>query len=141
MSEAVALTTSVSFNQNQYEIRKMRAEIAGGYVDIQGHGVLQGAASLEFHAADIHPEAFLRDRPVSGVIAADGTASLTGPSLQGASGEASVSRFELLVRDTEIHQTEPVRVSLKNDVLSVDSFHIDGADTNAAIHGTVGLPS
>jgi autotransporter translocation and assembly factor TamB len=36
MSEAVALTTSVSFNQNQYEIRKMRAEIAGGYVDIQG---------------------------------------------------------------------------------------------------------
>jgi hypothetical protein len=30
----------------------------------------------------------------------------------------------LLVRDTEIHQTEPVRVSLKNDVLSVDSFHI-----------------
>jgi autotransporter translocation and assembly factor TamB len=111
MAEAVAVTTSVSFEQNQYEIRKMRADIAGGHIDIQGHGVLQGPASLKFHAEDIHPEAFLRDRPVSGIIAADGTASLTGPSLEGASGEAKVSQFNLIVRDTEIHQTEPVRVS------------------------------
>ena len=52
--------------------------------------MLKGPATLEFHAADIHPEALLADRPVSGTITADGTASLAGPSLKGASAEASV---------------------------------------------------
>jgi len=141
MAEAVAVTTSVSFDQNRFDIRRMRAEIAGGHVDIQGHGVLQGPASLEFHAADIHPEALLPDRPLSGVISGDGTASLTGPSLQGASGEASLSQLDLQVRDTDIHQTEPVRVSLKNDTLTIDSFHIKGADTTADIGGSVGIQS
>ena len=72
MTEAVAFTTNVSFNQNQFDIRSMRAEIAGGHVDIQGRGMLKGPATLEFHAADIHPEALLADRPVSGTITADG---------------------------------------------------------------------
>jgi outer membrane protein assembly factor BamA/autotransporter translocation and assembly factor TamB len=141
MTEPVAFTTNVSFHQNQFDIRSMRAEIAGGHVDIEGHGVLKGPATLAFHAADIHPEALLADRPVSGTITADGTASLTEPSLKGASGEVSVSQLDLLVHDTEIHQAEPVRVSLKDEMLTIDSFHIEGADTTAVIRGGAALQS
>ena len=137
MTEAVAFTTNVSFNQNQFDIRSMRAEIAGGHVDIQGSGMLKGPATLEFHAADIHPEALLADRPVSGTITADGAASLAGPSLKGASAEASVSQLDLFVHDTEIHQAEPVRISLKDEVLTIDSFHIEGVDTTAMIRGAL----
>ena len=141
MTEAVAFTTNVSFNQNQFDIRSMRAEIAGGHVDIQGRGMLKGPATLEFHAADIHPEALLADRPVSGTITADGAASLAGPSLKGASAEASVSQLDLFVHDTEIHQAEPVRISLKDEMLTIDSFHIEGADTTAVIRGGAALQS
>jgi len=141
MTEPVAFTTNVTFNQNQFDIRSMRAEIAGGHVDLEGRGMLKGPATLEFHAADIHPEALLANRPVSGTITADGSASLAGPSLKGASGQASVSQLDLLVHDTEIHQAEPVRISLKDEMLTIDSFRIEGADTNAMIHGSAALQS
>jgi autotransporter translocation and assembly factor TamB len=68
-------------------------------------------------------------------------ANLNGPSLQGATGEASVSQFDLLVRDTEVHQAEPVRISLKNDTITIDSFHIEGADTKADARGNIGVQS
>jgi hypothetical protein len=74
MTEPVAFTTNVSFNQNQFDIRS-RAEIRG-HVDIEGHGILKGPACWHFMRLTFIP-ALLANRPVSGTITADGAGATT----------------------------------------------------------------
>src|SRR5262249_28679434 len=126
---------------DQYQIRSLRAALAGGTVDIQGHGTLHGQAELQFQAMNIQPATLLKDRPISGSLGAFGSAVLKGPSLDGATASLTVNQFDLMVRDIAVHQSEPIRVSLDNGLVMVNSFHVEGNETNAVVRGTADLKS
>jgi len=141
MTEPLAFTANVDFKQDQIEIRNMRADIAGGSVEVQGHGKIKGPYALEFHAAEIHPEALISNRPVYGSISANGTATLAEPSMKGAEAAVVVSQLDLFVRDTPVRQAEPVRLSLKNGTLTIVSFRLEGGDTRAELRGSANIES
>ncbi len=141
MSEPAAVEAAVDFMRDQYRIRSLRGSLAGGTVDVQGHGTLSGSGEFEFQAMNIQPGALLPDRPISGSIAASGAARFTTPSLDGASATVTVNQLDLTVRDIAVRQAEPIRVSLANDTVTVNSFHVEGSDTNAVVRGTVNLKS
>src|SRR5207249_915385 len=104
MTEAVALQANVDFTRDQYTIREMHAEFAGATAEISGRGDLKGAGEFQFRAENIRPEGLFKNRPVSGLISAEGTASLRSPSLEGLTAAATVTQMNLIVRDVEVHQ-------------------------------------
>ena len=135
MTEAVAFTASVSFDQNQFDIRSMRAEIAGGQSIFRATECFKApppGVSCDRHSSRSSSSPIGRFREPSLPMERH---HLTGPSLQGASGEVSVSQFE---SSCPRHRDPPGRtgsLSLKNDTITIDSFHIEGADTNAVDSG------
>src|SRR6185436_15322581 len=59
----------------------------------------------------------------------------------GASATVTVNQLDLTVRDIAVRQAEPIRVTLANDVLTVNSFRVEGSDTNAVVQGNMNLKS
>ncbi len=141
MTEPLAFVSNISFDENRFTINDLRAEIAGGRLQIAGSGNLKGPGQIQFVATDIHPEALLPGRPVKGSITANGNVRFIKPELAGASGELTVSELNLSIRDTEIHQVEPVRLAMTDSTVTIQSFRISGSDTNAEIRGSAGIVS
>jgi outer membrane protein assembly factor BamA len=139
MTAPLAFVANVDFTQNQFNIWALRADIAGGTVDVQGQGSIRGPAALTLRANSIHPETWLSDRMVTGTVSAEATATLGSAALKDAMGSLSVDQFDIMVRDTPLRQVEPIRLSLNSETLTVDSLQLEGADTKAVVRGSANL--
>jgi outer membrane protein assembly factor BamA len=69
----------------------------------------------------------------------EGELDIQSPRLEGVSGHVRVSEFGIKVRDAEIHQKEPIEVELRDQMLTVRQFEIEGLDTSAKVTGYADL--
>ena len=141
MSESAAIQANVDFTRDQFVIRDMRADFAGATALVTGRGTLKGAGEFQFQAQNIRPERLFPDRPVSGLISMEGSATLREPTIEGLSASARVTDLNLFVRDVEVHQTQPVEFEIANQVLQVRSFSLEGPDSRANARGSANLRS
>jgi translocation and assembly module TamB len=69
----------------------------------------------------------------------DGVVTVSGPlkSPMGLSGAAELSNFDVKLQGVELKDAEPMRVSLKDGVATLEQMHIVGEDTDMQASGTV----
>jgi outer membrane protein assembly factor BamA len=137
--EAAEISANIGFTGRDISIRDLRAEMAGATATITGRGSWKGDGQLQFRIANVRPENFVKDQPVSGVASLEGEVDLRSPRPEDISGRVKVTELKMTVRGTEIHQTDPIEVELGNQVLTVKHFQIEGFDTHATITGHANL--
>jgi len=69
----------------------------------------------------------------------DGVVTVSGPlkTPTGLSGTAELSNFDVRLQGVELKDAEPMRVSLKGGVATLEQMHIVGQDTDLQASGTV----
>jgi hypothetical protein len=139
MPEAAAVEAAINFTRDRFEIREMRASYADARVTIDGSGTLKGTGEFTFEAENIRPEAFLPDRPLSGVAGISGAVNVKAPRLEDIDGRATVTQLELAARGIEIRQVEKAEITLANQVASIRNFVLVGPETRASGSGTANL--
>lgn len=141
MTEPASVAAQVDFSGDRYTIVDMKAGIAGAAVTVTGSGDLKGAGSFEFKAENIRPENLLADRPVTGLLAAEGSVSLTQPSLDGLTGSIRVTELQASVQGIDIQESAPIEAAIANKILTVNTLELKGSETNITGGGTLDLES
>jgi len=69
----------------------------------------------------------------------DGVVTVSGPlkTPEGLSGAAELSNFDVKLEGVELKDAEPMRLSLKDGVATLEQMHIVGEDTNIQASGSV----
>jgi len=135
MTEPVAIQAAVDFNRDEFTIKQMQASYSGANAEVTGHGTLKGTGEFEFRAREIRPERLFQNRPLTGLVELEGTIAVASPAIQDIIGHVRVTTLELNARDTTITQTNPIEVSLENQILTVQSFQLEGPNTQADLTG------
>ncbi|GAC1417912.1 MAG: hypothetical protein NVSMB62_09180 [Acidobacteriaceae bacterium] len=67
-----------------------------------------------------------------------GTVTVSGPAKtpQAMSGSADFGEFDVKLQGVELKSAEPIRLSLKNGIATLDALHITGQDTDVQASGT-----
>ena len=91
-------------------------------------GVDLGAAITMFSSSKIKAQSSL-----------GGTVTVSGPlkNPQQLSGEAQLNDFDVKLQGIELKSAGPVRLGLRNGLVSMDQVHITGEDTDLTLAGTV----
>ena len=106
---------------------------------VQTTGNYDASAKLTFTGLDVgKPIDLFAPGSVNATSEIDGVATVSGPlktpvNLQ---GTATLNNFKVKLQGIDFKQAEPIRVSLKNGVATVDQLHITGMDTDLRASGT-----
>jgi translocation and assembly module TamB len=122
----------------------VQSTLVGAKIDGSGQTVLTGKyetqARLAFSGFDVGTalEMFLPGR-IKAQSSIDGVVTVSGPlkSPMGLSGAAELSNFDVKLQGVELKDAEPMRVSLKDGVATLEQMHIVGEDTDMQASGTV----
>jgi outer membrane protein assembly factor BamA/autotransporter translocation and assembly factor TamB len=139
MTEPANLSARVDFTGNEITIRTLQAEYAKATATLTGNGTWKGTGHLEFQIANVRPENFLKDQQATGIANAEGELDIKSPRIEDISGQVKVTELDVKVREIGVHQTQPIEVTLDQQVLTVRSFEVEGLETHASIKGQANL--
>jgi outer membrane protein assembly factor BamA len=139
MPEPAVVEAAVAFTRDRFEILRMHAQYADARAALTGNGTLKGTGEFTFVAENIRPERFLPERPLTGLIGAEGRIKVNAPRLDAIEGEALVRQFELNARGIEVRQTQQGEIKVENQTATIRNFTLEGPETKASIGGTVNL--
>lgn len=121
----------------------VHSQMVGAQIAVAGETVLTGnyetRAKLTLSGVDVGKAvALFSPGSTNATSVIDGTINLQGPAAkpQLLTANASFSQFALTAQGITLRQTEPIRLGLRNGVVSIDSLHIVGPDTELTGHGT-----
>jgi autotransporter translocation and assembly factor TamB len=139
MTAPAPVSARVEFTGRDLSIPDLRATYAGATATVTANGSWAGTGKVRFRIADIHPENLAPGKGVTGSAALEGEIDIANLSLEGISGYAKVTEFSMKVRDAEVHQKQPLEVELRNQLLTIKQFEIEGLETYARITGHADL--
>jgi translocation and assembly module TamB len=121
-----------------------QSTLVGAKVDASGQTRLTGdyetQARLAFSGFDVGTalEVFAPGR-MKAQSSIGGVVTVSGPLKKptGLSGAAELNDFDVKLQGVELKAAEPLRVSLKNGMATLEQVHIVGQDTNMQASGTV----
>jgi translocation and assembly module TamB len=121
-----------------------QSTLVGAKVDATGETRLTGDYEtqdrLEFSGFDVGTalELFMPGR-MKAQSSIGGVVTVSGPLKKptGLSGAAELSDFDVKLQGVELKAAEPLRVSLKNGIATLEQVHIVGQDTDMQASGTV----
>ncbi len=102
-------------------------------------GDYQTKAQVTIAGLDIgKPMALFGDSSLKGTSAINGQVDVSGPAKTPMlmAGSANFDNFDVKLNGYEIKAAEPLRVSLKNGIATLDQVHITGQDTDLRASGT-----
>jgi translocation and assembly module TamB len=122
----------------------VQSTLLGAKIDGSGQTELTGKYETQdrfaFSAFDVGTalELFMPGR-VKAQSSIDGVVTVSGPlkTPTGLSGTAELSNFDVRLQGVELKDAEPMRVSLKGGVATLEQMHIVGQDTDLQASGTV----
>jgi translocation and assembly module TamB len=121
----------------------LRSTLVGAKIDATGQtqmtGDYQTQARLAFTGFDIGtPLGLFAPGGVKAQSSISGIVSVNGPLQTPVklSGAAELSTFDVKLEGVELKAAEPLRVSLRNGMATLDQVHIVGQDTNMQASGT-----
>jgi len=121
-----------------------QSTLVGAKVDGSGQTQLTGdyetKAKMSFTGVDAGMLLAMYGPPsVKAQSSIGGVVTVSGPlkTPTGLSGTAELSDFDVKLQGVELKSGEPLRVSLKNGVVTLDQVHITGEDTDLRASGTV----
>ncbi len=121
----------------------LHSQLVGAQIAANGQTILTGdyqtQAKLTLSGIDVAKAvALFSPGSTDATSAIDGTVTLSGPVAkpQLLTANADFSNFAVTAQGITLKQTEPIRIGLRNGVVSVDSLHIQGPDTELQGHGT-----
>lgn len=113
---------------------------AAGQMQLTGDYPMQ--AKLTVAGFDIgKPMAMFGSRAVTAESHIDGVATVSGPLKmpKTLSGDAAFSQVDVKLQGVELKAAEPLRVSLRHGLATLEQFHIIGQDTDLQASGTAEL--
>jgi len=122
----------------------LQSTLVGAKIDGSGQTGLTGKyetqARIAFSGFDVGTamELFMPGR-MKAQSSIDGVVTVSGPlqTPTGLSGTAELSNFDVKLQGVELKDAEPMRVSLKDGVATLEQMHIVGEDTDMQASGTV----
>lgn len=132
---ASSIGSTLSYNLNSTLVGAQIA--ATGQTSLLGD--YQTQAKLSLSGVDVAKAvALLSPGSTNATSNIAGTVMLSGPAAkpQQLTANAIFSTFTVAVQGVALQQTEPIRVGLRNGIVSVDSLHITGPATDLSATGT-----
>ena len=122
-----------------------QSTLVGAQVQAMGQTSLEGDYQTKAHLAiaglDVgKPLAlFAPDSTIKGTSAISGTLDVSGPAKtpMKLAGSADLGNFDIKLNGYEVKAAEPLRVSLRDGVATLEQVHITGQDTDLRASGTV----
>ncbi len=121
----------------------LHSQLVGAQIAANGQTVLTGdyqtQAKLTLSGVDVAKAvALFSPGSTDATSNIDGTVTLSGPAAkpQQLTANANFSSFVVTTQGITLKQTQPIQIGLRNGVVSIDSLHIQGPDTELQGHGT-----
>jgi len=121
-----------------------QSTLIGAKVDANGQtrltGDYQTQAKLNLSGVDLGAAiAMFSSSKIKAQSSIGGTVTISGPlkNPQQLSGEAQLNDFDVKLQGIELKSAGPVRLGLRNGLVSMDQVHITGENTDLTLAGTV----
>jgi translocation and assembly module TamB len=146
--EGQAMGEAVADLHTQGEVAYLTANstVVGAKMNLTGQAQLKGdyqaQAQLNIAGLDIgKPLAMFGPGDVKAESLINGVATVSGPlkTPRLLSGTAELNDVDVKLQGVELKAAEPLRVSLKNGIATLEQVHITGQDTNIRASGTAQL--
>jgi translocation and assembly module TamB len=125
---------------------KVTSTLVGAKVDLTGQaqftGDYQSQAQMTFTGFDVaRPLEMFGAGNVKAQSSISGTATVSGPlkTPKALSGTAQLNDVDVRLQGIELKAAEPLRVSLRDGIATLEHVHITGQDTDMQLSGTAQL--
>ena len=141
--KALGQLNATAYSTGSTVFYDIHSQLVGAGINANGQTVLTGdyqtQARLTLTGVDVAKAVALFSPGATNASSAiDATVTINGPAAkpQLLSADANFSSFAVTAQGITLKQTEPIRLGLRNGVVSVDSLHIQGPDTELTGRGT-----
>ncbi len=142
-SKALGGLQATAYSTGSTVFYDVHSQLVGAQIAANGQTVLTGdyqtQARLTLSGVDVAKAvALFSPGSTDATSSIDGTVTLSGPAAkpQLLTASANFSNFIVTAQGITLKQTEPIRIGLRNGIVSIDSLHIEGPDTQVQGHGT-----
>jgi translocation and assembly module TamB len=141
--QAVGEVAANLHSEGKTLIYTANSTVVGAKVDASGQTLLTGnfdtTAKLNFAGLDISkPMAIFSPNSIAVTSSFGGAVTVSGPlkTPQVLSGRAEFNDFDLKLQGIELKTAEPLQLSLKSGIVTLEQVHITGQDTDLRASGT-----